>query len=710
MEPKPKASEVPGIDLIAVLALLREKLWLILLCGALGAVVAAIYAARSPRIYQATTTIEVEAEQRKLNPEPGAAARSLGGEEVLRTIEQSLTSPEVLVRVVRRNLLEKDLDFLPDTKRPLSDEQIQRALGGQISTGLRRGTRLIDVQVEDRSPAMAQRIAQMLVREFALYNFEARRQSAETAGEFLLQDVQRLKAKLAASEQALQEYREKQNAVSLEERQNIVVEKLRELSARVTSAKGDRLRLEADVAQVRGLESGPPEQLLGVTSVAQAPAVSELKRSLTAKESEMAVLSQRYKAEHPKYIAAQSEIENLRASLGQAIRKAAAAVASNVEAAAANERALEEALQQQEKAAIELNRISIPYQVLAREVESDRTLLDSVLRKLKEIDATKGVAEHSVRVVSRAFLPERPVRPKKTRLLALGLLAGLALGSSFVLGLGVFDRSLRSLAHAERQLGLPVLGVIPLCADSKSGGPLRLREPDSPTAESFRGLRVRLSQAGEGGRWQVLLVTSAAPGEGKSSCAVNGALAFAQLGLKTLLIDADLHRPKAAKALGVEAPIGLAELLGSGAALTDTIHASGVENLSVITAGTDRKRAGELLAGGAVEPLLRELRLLFDRIVIDTAPVNAVTDPLLLAPHADGVCLVVRAASAPADTVLRAKQKLAEAGAAVIGFIFNCVKPASMSGYYQYGDYYQDEAATVPGWKKRLRKLYGSVR
>ena len=386
-----------------------------------------VYTLFTPRLYSAQTVIQIEGEEQKVVKIEGVQSEDLKSLEALKTFEQKVTSPEVLLRVIHHPELRNDPTFLPEVKQK-SDNTLQKALARHIDAKLRRGTRLIDITVNHRSPVMAQRIAELLVQEFVRWNFETQRDAAETARRFLLDEATRLRGKLEQSEQALQKYKEQNEAVSLEETQNITVEKLKELNLRVTTAKTERLKLESDYAETTNRNYRSPEELLNIPAIANISAIAiDLKKSISEKEAHLATLKERYKSGHPKFIEAQSELQNLRVALDQAILKARDVIGSSYQAAVLTERKLEEALQQQQKAALELNKISIPYAVLARDTDADRALYNSVLTRLKETDITANLAQNPVRIVARPLLPDRPISSKRKQALALGLLLGTRL-------------------------------------------------------------------------------------------------------------------------------------------------------------------------------------------------------------------------------------------------------------------------------------------
>jgi capsular exopolysaccharide synthesis family protein len=653
-------------DVQIVLEVLRSKALFIAICTAGALLLAFIYTCFTPRVYSAQTVIQIEQEEQKVVKIEGIKSEDLKSLEALKTFEQNVASPEVLLRVIHNPELRNDPTFLPEVEHK-SDNALQKALAKHIDAKLRTGTRLIDITVNHPSPVMAEKIAELLVQEFVRWNFEAQRDAAETARRFLLDEATRLRAKLEKSEQALQSYKEQNEAVSLEDTQNITVEKLKELNLRVTTAKAERLKLESDYADTTSGNYRSPDQLLDIPAIANTPAVADLRKSISEKEAHLATLKERYKSEHPKFIEAASELQNLRMALERAILKARDVLGSSYHAAVLTERKLDEALRQQQKVALELNKISIPFAVLARDTEADRALYNSVLTGLKETDVTGNLAQNSVRIVARALLPDQPVSSKRNLTLALGLLMGLACASGIVL---VSNRSLNTFHQAEALLGVRSLSEIPRLRASRTEAKPALLEHDPAAEDSFRNLRSSLLLIQQANSRRTLLFTSAHPGEGKTFCAMNCAISFAQLGLKTLIVDADVRQSDLAKWFFPEAPP------------TGKILCTDVPNLSAVFADKAHPNAQEFLPGRTFEQLMRQALGKFDRIVVDSAPVNLVSDTLLFARHVECVCLVIQAGKTPIEDVIRAAQRLSEAGAAPVGFVWNQARSARR---YYYG-------------------------
>ena len=666
-------SPVIRLDFGYLYHLLLSKAWLIILLVVLSLSAAIIYLIRTPKIYESRAVIQVDQEAQKfVNTQNNSSNEEFKSVEELTTIAQTLKSDTLLLRVIKANELDKDPLFAPpkkDGSAYLDSELVGRFMR-KVTVGLRRGTRLIDVTVQDTDPKRAQKLAQSMVTEFISQIFDQKFSVSKAANDFLIQEADRLKEKLHKSEQALQQYREDHHAVSLEDKQNITVEKLKELNLKVTQAKSERLKLEADVAIIKQGKANTPEKLLMLPSVAALPVVSELRRELADKES-------RYKAE--------SQLSGLQESLNRTLVNVGNMVIKSYEAAKNTEAMLTTALQEQEQAALELNKIAIPYNVLEREVESDRALYESILTGMKQTNLNQGLGQKfNIRVIEAPLVSVTPVKPRKLMILALAILGGFVAGNALVIGIAMADSSIRNVNQVEEVLGLPVLTLVPRSKRRHiDKEPVLTARPGSHEAEAFRSLRTALSFLGNQKNSKAVLFTSANPGEGKTYCSLNCGAALAQLGLRTLLIDADLRRPNLTKALlaGSRGP-GLSACLTGNATFMDCCRPTATENLFILGAGERVSNPAELLASGDLVGLLKEAMLYFDRVVIDSAPVNAVSDTQLIAKEIESVCLVIRAGKTPRRAIVRACGLLERATHNPDAVVLNRVERRSRDDYY----------------------------
>jgi capsular exopolysaccharide synthesis family protein len=678
----------PAIPWQTIYNVLMRRAWLITACILLAGILGVAYLAYTPKIYASTTTVQVEQQNTKVIDIQSVTPEDASTAELLKTIEQNFMSKDLLLRVIKVSGLANDPRFLPvGVKGPLTDDALLNLMNKAVIVKLRRGSRLIDITVQHTNPEAAHIIAQTMVKEYLRQGFEERVSMARMANEFLLDEANRLKAKVEMAERAVQDYREKQDAGSLAQKQDTVEDALKDINSRYTDARGMRLKLEAEFAQAQTLLSGPVENLLAIPSVASSPLVMDSKKQVADKQVEIALLAQRYRSEHPIYIQAVSQLHELQKERDERIRKAVQELQTEYAAAQATEKRFQEALVTQQKQALELTRIAIPYNTLTRDVESEEAMYEAVLKRLKETEVDSGLNESNIRLVESARVPRFPVSPVMWQVAAVALLTGSVIGVGMVAALHLLDSSMRTVDEAETTLELAAWAAIPNNSKLKRAqSPLVVAtQPETAMAEAFRTLRTSLSiKSGQEAR--VLLFTSAVQAEGKSFCSANAAVAFAQMGLKTLIIDADLRRPSLGKMFnfGLKTA-GLTEHLEKGAALSELFMPTEIPGLHLLTAGSQVRNPAELLRQGKLDaffsdPILKE----YDRIVIDSAPVNAVSDSLNLVRFAQSVCLVLRANKTSKRAIVRAYQELLAAGAKTVGLVVNRLPKGSGAGYYYY--------------------------
>ena len=674
-----------------------------------------------PDIYESRAVLQVEQRDKKLLKGEGISEEASSNVDFVNSVVQALTSRNILLRVVKTNHLEKNPDFAkprPDGK-PYTDSQLVLIMEKKVEVKLRRLTRLIDITVEDTDPELACTLAKSMVTEFIKEGFEQKLNVTHVADDYLQQEADKLKARLQKAEQELQSYREQHNAVSLDQSQNIIVEKLKDASTAVSEAKNARLKLESDLEQLKTAQQGSTEDLLRINSVAALPEVASVREELLKAESEFAAIKERYLQKHPKYLAAKSRIETLRADLATAAAKAGDILNKQYESAKETEAKMETSQKEQETQALELNKLSIPYNALVREVETDRSLYESVLARMKETGISAGAETSPYRVVEEPLIPSKPSKPKRAKLIILAFLFFLGSSIAFVMVKDALRSSIRSVDQAESVLGLSVLAAIPDLKKSfterviagvrrdkndptgraephrdRDGEGRRIYklppvdDPNSLVSEAYRTLRAAVALLGPKEQTRILLFTSAVPAEGKTFCSINTAATFALQGEKVLIIDADMRRPSVHLGLlgGEERP-GLSELLSEQLTLDQVIGTTRVEGLSIMTAGRRAPNPAELIVRSDIPGILSKLLERFDRIIIDSAPVNAVSDTLHIAGPAVNIILVVRSEQTPLRVVQRAVTQLRKTVGRLAGIALNRIQVGGGYGYYYYYHY-----------------------
>lgn len=675
-------------DFRHLLRLMKEKALVIVLSTLVCVTLAGVYLFFAPRIYSSRAVIYVEQRDKKVVNIEAVDSEDLEAMEVMKTVEQSLGTDEMMLRVIKANHLDKVAEFGGgNAANPPSDDQLIKALNSRVSIKVRRGTRLIDIMSKSKDPALAQAIALSFVEEYLHQDLNQRTGTSSMANSFLIREADELKGKLEQSEHDLQTYREQHNALSLEDTQNIVVDSLKDLNQRLGQARAERMKLEADYNQYKLIGNSDPKALLAIPSIATSPLVLDAQRLVNDQRGEIADLSRRYRAEHPKYIQAQSRLAQVESDYEKTIVRVGGEVQTAYQSAVENESKIDAALKQQEQASSDLNKVAIPYNVLMHNVEADRDLYQSILTRLKETDITKLIETDPIRLVETPRISAKPVSPKAPLVLAASVFFGFGLGIGICMLIHSMDTSVRSVEEAEQTLHLPVVAAVPRLKKTKAAGTWKgmpmVSEPYSVTAEAFRSLRTVMELKETTDR-QVILMTSAIPDEGKTFCSTNAAVAFAQQGYRTLIIDTDLRNPSVATALHCpdEAP-GLVDYLTGTCELEKAIQKCDINGLSAITAGKGARNPSELLSSGKLARMFSDAVLAgYERIVLDTAPVNAVSDALRLVKFATSTCLVVRAGHTPARATQRAHAALVNARVLDAGIILNCIPTMQ---YYTYG-------------------------
>jgi len=560
---------------------------------------------------------------------------------------------------------------------------------------------LVDVYFESADPRFAATAVDTLAEQYVRQNLDFRLQSTDKTLTWVRKEITNQQARVEADERAMAEYREQQDALSLEDRQNIVVARLNQLNDAVTQAKAKLIQKESLYRQVQqALKSGGPET---ITSILQDPFIQTLMSQLATLQREKAQLSERYGDKYPAIIKVNASLRDARRQLDAATTKAVAAIHNDYESALSDEQQLDAALTAQKALATQLNRKNIDYSVLSRNAQSDRQVFESLLAREKELRIAANSGANNVRLLDRAEVPSAPFSPNPRRSAMFGLLFGLVFGVGSAFGLDYLNDTIKTPEDITRRLKLAFLGLVPAVRGGQRY-PLMSESVPHEFGEAFRALRTSLVLPtnginGQSGR-PIVLVTSAQPLEGKTTTACNLAMALAVGGARVLLIDADLRRPGMHRTLQIPNEQGLAQVLSGEATLRDVVRRTSEPNLLVLTAGAPPPNPSELLASDRMKRLLTALSSgPFDWILVDAPPVLAVTDAVILAPLVSGVAFVFGAEMTRRRLAERAVETLMASGPHAVGGILNRVDFGRNKYYYsryygyKYSSYYSEATA-----------------
>ena len=617
----------------------------------------------------------------------GTAPQSRGPLSVVREARQTLGS------TVRS--LFKSADTTAAAEAPAPDESaIESGLIGQLLAGVeivpQRQTRLVEIVYTSPDPTFAALAATTLADEYAQQNLDLRLETINKNLAFLGEEVAKQETKVAESEEAMAGYRERQNALSLEDRQNIVVARLNTLNDTATKARTTRLQKEATYKQVKSIDP-KSDAADAYPVIATNPGVMEAKTRLNDLMAEKARLVSRYLPGHPDLIKVEGQIDSARAALVAQRSRVIESARNDYEAAIHEERSFSGQLESQKGAAMDLDRKSGAYLVLQRQAETNRQVYQSLLQQQKELRVVSNSRTNNVQVMDRAEVPGAPFSPNARRDWFTAIVAGLIVALGLAFGMEYLDDTVKTPDDVTGRLRLPMLGLVPAVPGTQV--PLLSETVPNDFGEAFRSLRTSLVFTASPDGPRVVAVTSSHPLEGKTTTACNLGIVLALGGSRVLLVDADMRRPGLHTVVGVPNETGLSHLLVGQARVRDAVQKTSQQNLFVISAGRIPPNPSELLTSDRMNALVDNLRSgPFDWVIIDTPPVLAVTDAVLVSRSVGSVVFVIGSEMTRRMHAERAIETLSAGRPKSIGAVLNRVDLNRNKYYYSryYGYHYQN--------------------
>jgi polysaccharide biosynthesis transport protein len=645
-----------------------------------------IYTYRQTPTYRATAALEVSSETMKVLNIQDVLSTDTRDDQYFNTQIKIMQSRTLCEQVVQSLHLDRNPSFLAYAG---SQGDLAAALQERLSVEPERNTTILDIHVDHPDPKLAADLANGVAQQYIKQNLEKKMLASTDAVRMLREQADEFKKKVEQSESALAQYR--QRTQSSEEYQNSVVDKLKDLNNSVTQAQKARLDAEAEWNGVKALlDAGrtPSE----IPAIMNNPKVSDLRKQLNDKQITLAVLRERYREQHPSMVAIQTELSEITGKLTNACNDAVEAFQAGYLMAKAKEESLQKALHDQEQEAMVMEGKQPDYNMLKRDAEADRQLYDSIVNRIKETGVANSLQSNNIRLIDPVQVPGSPFKPQKGRNLVIGLFLGVSAAFAAGYMLSVFDDKIKTYEDVD-SLGLPLLTGVPHIdlKDSSQNGRVLQADPHSVSAEAFRNLRASISLKPEANSAKPLLVTSTAPGEGKSVVSANLAIAFATNKQRTLLIDCDLHNPVQHHVFPADPDKGISLYLTSDVTLQEVVQPTNVPNLDVLHVGSIPPNAPELLASDRIRELIGDACEQYDRVIIDSPPVTAVSDPLVLLPYVQGVIYVIGFGKIRREIVARTMQRLRECGAPLVGVVMNNIDQ-DLHGYYYYPykySYYQ---------------------
>jgi polysaccharide biosynthesis transport protein len=565
---------------------------------------------------------------------------------------------------------------------------------GRVEVVPVRGSHLVDITFISEEPTFAADAVNALIDEYVTENLEIKLRSTQGMLDWLDNELASQQKRVEESERALAEYREKENALSLDDKQNIVLSRLNQLNDTATRARSSRVQKESLYNQVKAIASGTNPDAIPI--IATNGGVQTAKSKLVDLQRQKVQLLERYADKHPKVLDINAQLQDAQRQLDVAISGAVQSVRNEYETAVIEERTFAKNLEGAKSEATDLNRKGIGYGVMEREAKSNREVYQSLLTREKELRVSANSRTNNVRVVDRAEIPRGPITPSGRRTWLMSAMIGLALAIAVALGLDYMNDTIKTPEDITRRLKLPFLGLVPAIRGDKHPLLASAQVPHD-FSESFRSLRTSLLSKYPDEGTKIIIVTSAQPLEGKTTTAANIAMALAYGGARVLLIDADMRRPGLHRPLRLTNERGLSQVLTGQARVRDVIQRTVDPNLLAITAGRTPPNPSELLSSERMKTLLANLAHgPFNWIIIDTPPVLAVTDAVILAPMVNGVTFVIgaemtrrRLAERAIDTVMQSRPRYAAVVLNKVNFEKNKYYYSRYYGH-QYKNYYAE--------------------
>lgn len=682
--------------------------------------------------YQAQATLQLDpVAPTPLGKEVGSVFDMAGGywdhREYYETQYKIIQSFRVGTAVVRALDLHHDLNFLknlppgaPQRAEGVSVEDAAEELQKRLTVEAVKDSRLAIVRFEDADPARAQKVLATLIDTYIEQNLDDAVTSTNSVAEWLTTQLDKLKVELEESEHALHDYRIKTNTLSVEfdDQSSMLRQELKQLNDALVVVQTRQQEVAARRAELMKVDGTDP-RFLPTTELQSSPVLQSLRATYETSRRERDSLVASGKGEnHPEVQAATARVESDRAALLSEVRNVQGALDRDLRSVGAQQSGLKSLFEGAKKEALQLNLLEIDYNRLRRTKENTEKLYQLVLERTKENELSRMIRVNNLRTIDRPMLPRTPVRPKPLINMVFGTVAGVILGLAAALGRGMMDRSIKTPEDLERDLGLNFLGLLPQIdgdrpepgkKKKKSTGPRSLqpkdggeltvhRQPASGVAEAARAIRTNILFMAPDRAFKTLLITSSGPSEGKTTVACCVAIAMAQAGHRVVLVDCDLRRPRVHRVFGKTSEHGVSSAL-LGAAIPDEVLATEVPNLNVVPAGPIPPNPAELLHSDRFKRFLADLESRYDRVIIDSPPVAAVTDAAVLSTIVDATILVVRAFVTSRDLVKHGARALRDVGGNLAGVVLNAVdfgKLESYSYYYYRRDGYYAEP-TAPG-------------
>jgi capsular exopolysaccharide synthesis family protein len=532
-----------------------------------------------------------------------------------------------------------------------------------------------------------------LASNYIQQSVENRFIATEQVKEWLSKQLEDLKAKVERADETLQAFGLKHDIISLDEKENVTLQRLNELNESLTKAEADRMAKEALYKQAKD------KNFDMLPSILENKLVTDLKQAYIQLEAQYMKLSGTFKPDYPEMVRLKNQMEALQKRMDFEIGRIVGGIRNDYELGLRRETLLRHAFDQQKAKVMEMKEQSIQYNILKREADTNRELYKGLLQRMKEAGVSAGLTVSNIQVVDQAEIPTRPYKPNRQLNLLLAAVVGLFLGVGLAFFFEYLDNTVKTPEDVEQLIRLPSFGMVPEISyerkrrlEKGASYPVELithGHPKSMLSEAYRNIRTSILLSFSEKPPKKIVITSPNPSEGKTTTVINTAVALSQTGAKVLIIDGDMRHPRIHKIFNQENGAGLSNFLSGNAPLDSIIKQTQVPNLYYIPCGPIPPNPSELVGSNLFKEMIKVLGNKFDHVVLDSPPALGFADSTILSTCVDGVVLVVLGGKTPRETLQRAKEILHQVNAKILGVVVNRVDiRRSDYGYYYYRHHY----------------------
>ncbi|MEW6376857.1 MAG: polysaccharide biosynthesis tyrosine autokinase [Thermodesulfobacteriota bacterium] len=722
--PPPEEKEVNLRDYWKVI---RKRQWTIIAFFLIVVITTAVATFTMKPIYRGTTTIQINKENPQIVDFKEIFAINMWDMDYFQTQHKILESRTLARKVVQTLKLSEHPEFQPKPETPfqkwksemkksifglfasfskdssktpsesLSEDEKDSPLVDQFLGKLKiepiRNSRIVKIHYDSPDPELCKNVTNTLAATYIQQNLESRFIAIQQAKEWLTGQLNDLKASVERSDENLQEFGSKHGIISLEEKENITMQRLTELNEALTKAESERIVKEVLYKQTKAKDTD------SLPSILDNKLIMDLRQAYIQLEAQYMKLSETFKPEYPEMVRLKTQMASIQKRIDTETQRVINGIWNDYESSLWKETLIREAFEQQKAKVVEMKDKAIQYNILKREADTNKELYKNLLQRMKEAGVSAGITASNIQIVDQAEFPRAPYKPNKKLNLLLAAVVGLFLGVGLAFFFEYLDNTVKTPEEVEQLIRLPSFGMVPEISYERkkrlergASYPVELvtfGHPKSILSEAYRNIRTSILLSFSEKPPKRIAITSPNPSEGKTTTVINTAIVLSQTGAQVLIIDGDMRHPRIHRILAEENGAGLSNFLSGNATLDSILKKTGVPNLYFIPSGPIPPNPSELIGSSLFKEMMESLGNRFDHIILDSPPALGFADSIILSTSVDGVILVVLGGKTSRETLQRTKEILRQVNAKILGVVINRVDiHRSDYGYYYYRYHY----------------------